>query len=454
MNAIIRHTLLTLSAAAIAAALAPAQQAATTAAPGEGLAREEFSITVAYDPQRLEREELERAVQEAGEYVEGTFSARRRAEAEQVLPQLALRHRELAAQLEQARAQGMADAHPAVQQLHAQRQVLEAQREVLMRRVRVEATLEPAPLPPADQRPAAVQDDWQAVRIAVTVVGPSEMAAGAQGPAVAGGSMMGPGYGPPGGYGPMLGPPGGYSDSALTPGVAVGRDSLRDARARFHAHLQQSWLDGRFHSAVQSDRRYQELTAEASQARQRREVLQNDPQEAANRQQIRQQLRDLELDVVGKEARMRAAEEQIERLRAEAEARAGADPALQALRKVVELRAQALERARALAGRSAASDEDVRQAEIARLEAQIELEQRREALASGAGGDLIQQLASLQAMTRVDLADLQARRDALHRTAAEAEGRIPAAERRVEELSQAVQARAEELQAAVILEGQ
>jgi len=136
----------------------------------------------------------------------------------------------------------------------------------------------------------------------------------------------------------------------------------------------------------------------------------------------------LEMDVARLEARRSAIEEQIVRIRHEADQKIHDDPVMVQLQRIVELQAQQVERERELVKKGAdAHLNELADAEEKLARAKIELARRREELAKSAGGDRLAKFNNDLADMVIELAETKAELQVVTSQLEEAETQLAAA---------------------------
>jgi hypothetical protein len=133
----------------------------------------------------------------------------------------------------------------------------------------------------------------------------------------------------------------------------------------------------------------------------------------AQKNDLTNKLRDIELSWVGQEARRKAIADQIARTEADANARLSHDEVTKELETLVELSMQNLGNIRKLADSGRASTAELGQATESLTRARIELARRREELSKQVGGGQLEQLSSELSRIAIDGAEKQAQRTAL-----------------------------------------
>ena len=134
---------------------------------------------------------------------------------------------------------------------------------------------------------------------------------------------------------------------------------------------------------------------------------------------LQQRLRELQIELFAKKARMAAMQKKIAEIRDQAGAKAAEDPVLKELKEIVKIREEAVKLARqewsveTAEGKNAApkADAKFRDVQAKALEARVQVALRQEAVAAAVGGDVLTRFTSDLAMLSVDLAELKARED-------------------------------------------
>ena len=134
---------------------------------------------------------------------------------------------------------------------------------------------------------------------------------------------------------------------------------------------------------------------------------------------LQQRLRELQIELFAKKARMAALQKKIAEIRDQAGAKAAEDPILKELKEIVKIREEAVKLARqewsveTAEGKNAApkADAKFRDVQAKALEARVQVALRQEAVAAAVGGDVLARLTSDLAILSVDLAELKARED-------------------------------------------
>ena len=134
---------------------------------------------------------------------------------------------------------------------------------------------------------------------------------------------------------------------------------------------------------------------------------------------LQQRLRELQIELFAKKARMAAMQKKIAEIRDQAGAKAAEDPILKELKEIVKIREEEVKLARqnwsveTAEGKNAAPEADakLRDAQAKAMEARVQVALRQEAVAAAVGGDVLTRLTSDLAMLSVDMAELKARED-------------------------------------------
>lgn len=134
---------------------------------------------------------------------------------------------------------------------------------------------------------------------------------------------------------------------------------------------------------------------------------------------LQQRLRELQIELFAKKARMAAMQKKIAEIRDQAGAKSAEDPILKELKEIVKIREEEVKLARqnwsveTAEGKNAApkADAKLRDAQAKALEARVQVALRQEAVAAAVGGDVLTRLTSDLAILSVDLAELKARED-------------------------------------------
>lgn len=140
---------------------------------------------------------------------------------------------------------------------------------------------------------------------------------------------------------------------------------------------------------------------------------------AAQRTGMANQLKDIELNLAGQDARRRAIAEQIARTEVEANNRLSRDEVTKELESLVELSAQNLDNLRKAADAGRASTSELSQATESLTRARIELARRREELSKQAGGGQLDQLTNELSRMAIDRAEKEAQRAILEKQLAQ-----------------------------------
>lgn len=128
---------------------------------------------------------------------------------------------------------------------------------------------------------------------------------------------------------------------------------------------------------------------------------------------LRSMVSQIEMNEVGKRARLEAIRQEISRIDHIAHKRIEDDVIVGELAKIVRVREIELQRTRISLAQNAVTEGEVAQAEGKVSEAKVELARRREAISDAAGGGLLARLNTEQTMLAIDLAEFEARREFL-----------------------------------------
>jgi len=145
---------------------------------------------------------------------------------------------------------------------------------------------------------------------------------------------------------------------------------------------------------------------------------------AAQRTGMANQLKDIELNLAGQEARRRAIAEQMDRTYREAHARLAEDQVTKELESLVELSAENLSNLRKQADAGLVSVADMGQATENLTRARIELAKRREELSKQVGGGQLDQLTGEMSRMAIDRAEKEAQRDILNKQLAQVQQQL------------------------------
>jgi hypothetical protein len=195
---------------------------------------------------------------------------------------------------------------------------------------------------------------------------------------------------------------------------------VRDDRAEVQEILKrelESWLSRLDKSAGLTMQRKAGLEAQERECGQRLHQLNPDEQ----LRELARQMRELEIEQVGKGARERAMQNKIVEIRKQAVAKSAADPILKELQAIATIREEALKLAKeqwsteTYDGKNKApkAEASLRDAQVKALEARVQVAQRQEAVAVAAGGDLLTRLTNDAAMLSIDLTEMVERRDVM-----------------------------------------
>jgi len=119
---------------------------------------------------------------------------------------------------------------------------------------------------------------------------------------------------------------------------------------------------------------------------------------------LQQRLRELQIELFAKKARMAALQKKIAEIRDQAGAKAAEDPILKELKEIVKIREEAVKW-------HEGSKADFKDVQAKAMEARVQVALRQEAVAAAVGGDVLARLTSDLAILSVDLAELKARED-------------------------------------------
>lgn len=126
---------------------------------------------------------------------------------------------------------------------------------------------------------------------------------------------------------------------------------------------------------------------------------------------LQQRLRELQIELFAKKARMAAMQKKIAEIRDQAGAKSAEDPILKELKEIAKIRGEAVTLAQQRMSASEGSAADFKDAQAKAMEARVQVALRQEAVAAAVGGDVLTRLTSDLAMLSVDLAELKARED-------------------------------------------
>ena len=138
--------------------------------------------------------------------------------------------------------------------------------------------------------------------------------------------------------------------------------------------------------------------------------IQEDVQElAARRRDLSNQIRNLEMQMAGMEARRRAIEEQIDQVRTEADRRLIQDTVTQELQRLVQMNSERLSLLRKQIDAGRLPESELAQAEENLARARIELARRQEELTRVAGGGRLDEFTSDLSRMAIQTAEQRAR---------------------------------------------
>src|SRR5262245_2636559 len=123
-------------------------------------------------------------------------------------------------------------------------------------------------------------------------------------------------------------------------------------------------------------------------------------------EQLRASLQQLDMQMTAKQARRAALQQGVAQQRKQAEAQGQDDAVARELRKLVELRGDAMARTKQLRDQGMVAQAEAREPEAALLEAKIRLAEREAELAKAGKGDVLERMADELAMVSVDLMEL------------------------------------------------
>lgn len=123
---------------------------------------------------------------------------------------------------------------------------------------------------------------------------------------------------------------------------------------------------------------------------------------------------ELEIELAAKTERLVALRENFAKIVTEARDRATEDPIAAELAKIVAIREKELQRLQLAAEGGAASQSEVQSAEARVAEAKVRLEERREALGTGVGGEILKELNLEQVNLSIGKSELEARLRAIN----------------------------------------
>jgi chromosome segregation ATPase len=123
-------------------------------------------------------------------------------------------------------------------------------------------------------------------------------------------------------------------------------------------------------------------------------------------EQLRTSLQQLDMQMTAKQARRAALQDGVNRQRKQAEAQGQDDAIARELRKLVELREEAMARSKQLRDQGLVAQAEASEPEAKLAEAKIRLAEREAELAKGGKGDVLERMSDELAMVSVDLLEL------------------------------------------------
>ncbi len=126
---------------------------------------------------------------------------------------------------------------------------------------------------------------------------------------------------------------------------------------------------------------------------------------------LQAKLGETQIDLVAKEARLEAIQEQIAKIAVKGDQRVADDPVTTELERIVELHEQQVQRVALLvkSGGQAPQLQQLREAELALSDAKVRLALRRETLRKAVSAELLTRLNTEQALTTIDVHEFQER---------------------------------------------
>jgi predicted nucleic acid-binding Zn-ribbon protein len=184
--------------------------------------------------------------------------------------------------------------------------------------------------------------------------------------------------------------------------VAVRRQLQEDAQ-RVAEEVRSEWAGD---TQILEDSRWQQLKKASGEIEQK---LTKAGQQSGRLPGLESQRRGINLDIRGKQARIRGIEKQIAAIRNEAQVATENDLIAAELGKIVVIRQRAITAMRASVPAGPGLQQKLDPLEAALAEAKIQLARRREALAVAAGGGILQKLTAERIMAAIDTDELEER---------------------------------------------